>query len=148
MRRRSPAKSAASPPPAPGRISRRHGRSANGCLGVRDVARALERTSSCVLVAATSSAARSRSSSSVVGSSRRAFNSSREFLVCSHSLNAAAVPCSSPIRLARLASKLSDVCSLSLACSCDSNRALLRRAGENAPVLMVSAGGYYRQHAN
>jgi hypothetical protein len=74
-----------------------------------------------------------------VGSSRRAFNSSREFLACSHSFNAAAVPCNSPIRLASLASKLSDVCSLSLVCSRANSRALLRRAGEKELALMVSA---------
>lgn len=71
----------ASPPPAPGRISMKHGRSANGCFGTRLFVRLLEASSSCVAVVSRSSAARARSSSSVDGSLmsvRSSFNDCRE----------------------------------------------------------------------
>ncbi|KAH0373864.1 hypothetical protein KCU65_g15, partial [Aureobasidium melanogenum] len=72
MRNMSPAKMAASPPPAPGLISIRHGRSANGWRGTN----------------AKSSSASSTRSLSVLGSDRSVLSSDRESFAFSHSFNA------------------------------------------------------------
>src|SRR5690242_14826996 len=68
MRNRSPAKMAASEPPAPGLISTRHGRWANGWTGTREVTRLWEALESSARVSPRSSAASSRSSGSLVES--------------------------------------------------------------------------------
>lgn len=68
MRKRSPANIAASEPPAPGRISRRHGRCAKGCTGTREVIRFCEAFTSCARVSPRSSEASDRSSGSVEAS--------------------------------------------------------------------------------
>ena len=78
MRSKSPAKSAASDPPAPGLISRRHGRSEKGCFGTRENVKALQADSSCFDVCMISSDARERNSASVVGSARRFLSSVRD----------------------------------------------------------------------
>lgn len=78
MRMSSKAKSPASSPPAPGRISIRHESSANGCRGIRECFKAEETLSKSDLVDVRSSAARSRSSLSVEGSWRRELSSAMD----------------------------------------------------------------------
>lgn len=75
---------AASEPPAPGRISRRHGRCANGCTGTSEVIRLCEALASWVRVSARSSAARDRSSASVAESCISDWSSVADLVYISH----------------------------------------------------------------
>lgn len=127
---RSPANSAASPPPTPGRISRRQGRSAKGCLGTSAAVRALEAVARSAVAVSRSSVARAQSSGSEEGSVRRECSSVRESLALSYWLSAVVIGVSSPKRFAVgveyavLRDAVRRVCSVAVA------RARRRRAGD------------------
>lgn len=133
IRSRSPAKSAASSPPAPGRISMRHGNWAKGCVGVKLDFNASSAFSILSCVDPTSSSASSFSSWSVDLSSNN--NSCSEAFALSYSLIAEAVGESSPSRFAARASKSLASFWESAVCSEASERALDSRAGEMLPLV-------------
>jgi hypothetical protein len=146
MRNRSPAKMAASDPPAPGRISIRHGRWANGCTGTSEVIRDWEALASSVRVSPRSSAASARSSGSVVDSCisetssvtdlaeismccSQALQKSHTSLALSHCCNAFTIGLYSPSFFATRVSKPLASFSVRLLCSTAMLRALVRSAG-------------------
>jgi len=102
MRNTSPAKIAASSPPAPGRISIRQGRCAKGCTGIKLVFSASDDCSILSREGSTSSSASSRNSLS--GDFNKSCSSLKAERALSYSFKAAAVPDNCPSRFADLAS--------------------------------------------
>jgi hypothetical protein len=152
MRNRSPAKMAASDPPAPGRISIKHGRWANGCTGTSEVIRDRDALASSARVSPRSSAASARSSESVVDSCISEVSSVTDLahismwccqtlqdlhtsFAFSHCCNAFTMGLYSPNFFAACVSKPLASCSVRLLCSIAILRALVRSAaGIDSPV--------------
>ena len=137
---------AASDPPAPGRISIRHGRCANGWTGTREVMRLWEACTRSLRVSPRSSAASSRSSGSVVESCINEVSSVTDFspyqrplsipkytlltsLALSHCSNALTMELYSPSFFADFVSKPLASFSVRLLCSRAILRARKRSAG-------------------
>lgn len=137
---------AASDPPAPGRISIKHGRCANGCTGTSEVMRLCEALTSSVRVSPKSSAASSRSSGSVVESCISEVSSVTDFspyqqpyathfqtlhtsLALSHVSSALTIGLYSPSFFADFESKPLASFSVRVLCSRATLRARVSRAG-------------------
>jgi hypothetical protein len=152
---------AASDPPAPGRISIRQGRWANGCTGTSEVIRDWEALASSVRVSPRSSAASALSSGSVVDSCIsetssvtdlaeismccfQALQKSHTSLALSHCCNAFTIGLYSPNFFATRVSKPLASFSVRLLCSTAILRALVRSAGgiDSSDAACAMLAGY------